>query len=260
MSIQAMHAARDILKTLRRTYSDAPRTRVLADEKSFSHLDLAGYDRFRRDLEAKGYRLLGNYEVVDFNRASSLRRTFLRVMVSADGTVACAYCQMTAHMVKRLWRLFNDLMDGGGKPAWDSFTKDIAIHHEIAVSTDFEDGRSVCACIGESAGQFANPPGIEVHYFPEGTPLDTLLQTLGERVSWLRTEHPDTQPVTVSTLEQLFQLQDRAMTQKVAYRKSVGWITRDELLAMSNGNETFADEVYAEIQNQLARETEAERR
>lgn len=254
MSIQTLHAARNILKTLRKIYSDTPRTRVLADEKNFRHLDLAAYGRFRKDMEAKGYHLLGDYEVVDFTRAGPLRRTFLRVMVSADGTVACAYYQITAHLLKRLWRLFNELMDGRGKPAWKSFLNDIAIHHSLAVSTDFEDGSSICTCIGESAGIFANPPGMEMHYFPDGTPLDTLLQTLGERVSWMRTEYPDAQPVSISTLEQLFQLQDRSSEKKVAWRKSVNWITREELLAMSNGNEAFADEVYEEIQQQLERE------
>ncbi len=259
MSLATMQAARTILKSLRATYSGEPRTRAPADEKDFGHLDLAAYRRFRTDMEARGFRFLGDYEVVDVTRASSglMTRTFVRTLVSADGTVVCGYGQVKQRLGKRLRILFSELMDGRGKTAWEEFKRAIALQHNVTASTDFEDGRSVYATNAEGAGKIANPPAVEAHLFPQGTPVTALLEALDQRNRELRAEHPDGRPIAVPTLEKLFELQDRAVAQKAAYRKSVGWITRDELLAMANGNDHYADAVYGEIQKQLTEEAEA---
>lgn len=259
MSLATLQAAHNILKNLRAAYDGKTQTRAPADERDFRHLDLAAYRRFRADMEARGYRFLADYEIVNVSRARSgvMARTFIRTLVSADGATVCSYYQSKQRLGKRLWMLFNALMDGRGKAAWENFRNALTLRHCVDIGSDFPGGRSVSASNAEDAGKIANPPAIETHFFPYGTPLDSLLQAHTARLAQLRAEAPDLQPLVISTVDELFRLQDQIVAQKAAYRRSVGWITRDELRAMASGNETFADAVYEEIRNLLAREADA---
>jgi hypothetical protein len=236
MSLATIQFARNILRNLRETYSGAPQTRVSAEEKDFPHLDLLAYSRFRDKLEGLDFRFLGDYEIADLSRArgTPMTRTFVRYMISADGATVCSYYQVRQRTGKRLRMLFNELMDGRGKIAWNDFKQAIAIRECMDIGTDFSDGRSVSTSNAGAAGKLADPPEMETHVVPADT------------------------PVAIGTTEELFQLQDRAAAQKADYRRSLNWITRDELLAMAEGNEAFADAVYEEIQKQLAEEQDVE--
>jgi len=260
MSLATIQFARSILKNLRQTYSGAPQTRVAVDADDFSHLDLPAYKRFRDQLEGRGYRFLGDYEIEDVSRArrSPMVRTCIRYLISPDGTTVCSYYQARQRKFKRLRMLFNELMDGRGKTAWTDFKQAIAIQVCMDAGTEFSDGRSVSTSNAGAAGKLADPPEMETHVLPAETNLETLLQAHAERVAQVQAEHPEARPVPIAKAEELFQLQDRVAAQKAAYRRSLNWITRDELLAMASGNEAFADAVYEEIQKQLAEEVTAE--
>src|SRR5437763_9931133 len=56
----------------------------------FPALDLAYYARTERELAATGVRLLGDYEDAAFNRRSPDKRSFYRLALSDDGTVAAS--------------------------------------------------------------------------------------------------------------------------------------------------------------------------
>ncbi|HKB59815.1 MAG TPA: hypothetical protein VKC56_07180 [Gallionellaceae bacterium] len=259
MSLATIQFARNILRNLRETYSGEPHTRLSAEEKDFPHLDLAAYARFRDTLESRDFRFLGDYEIADVSRArgSPMTRTFIRYMISADGTMVSSYYQVRQRTGKRLRMLFNELMDGRGKAAWEDFKQAVANRPCMDIGTDFSDGRSVSTSNAGAAGKLADPPAMETLILPAETGIEALLQAHAARIAEVRAQHPDAQPVAIATTEELFQLQDRVAMQKADYRRSLNWITRDELLAMSGGNEAFAGAVYEEIQKQLAEEVVA---
>lgn len=261
MSLATIQFARKILKNLREIYSGAPQTRLPAEAKQFSHLDLPGYKRFRDRLEGMDFRFLGDYEIADLSRSrrSAMARTFIRYMLAPDGATVFSYYQSRQRTGKRLFMLFNELMDGRGKTAWTDFKEAIALRENLDIGTDFSDGRSLSTSNAGVAGKLADPPEIETLTLPAETTAEALLQAHNARIAQAKAAQPDSPPVAITSAEVLFELQDRVTACKAAYRRSLNWITRDELLAMAGGNETFTDEVYAEIQKQLAEEAAAGR-
>src|SRR3954466_3196553 len=59
---------------------------VPVNPAEFRFADLAFYDRVERELETHGFRSLGDWEDVTLSRTYPKMRTFIRHMVSADGS------------------------------------------------------------------------------------------------------------------------------------------------------------------------------
>jgi len=253
-------AAHNILKQLRETYNGQPPRRAPAREADFRHLDLSAYRWFQSELETLGYRLLADEELIDMGRArgSLYTRTFVRQMVSADGCIVCSYYQEKQRLFKRLWRLFDGLMGGRGNRAREEFRSGQTIRHHMDVSSHYSDGRTLNLGNSQSAGSSINPPAIETHRLPEDTQLEELLDAHDLHMRQLLTETPGLRAVAVNSVEDLHQQQAREAALKAEYRKSVNWVTHEELLAMTGGNAEFADAVYEAIQQQLAKEGETE--
>lgn len=248
----AEKSARNILNGMKQTYG-APEKMILADEAEFSHLDLRGYRRFRAELEAQGYKYIGDFEirVVSRTNIAMFARTMIRVLASEDGSITTNYYQFR----QRRWPLVKKLATGLLKLSWwdapKYFAKDVKTRHCVGFGTEFDDGRFLVASNAEAAGKITMPPIIENHFFPYGTPPAVLLEAHRQRMQEILRASPGVKPVVTSSVEDVLRGHHRLSAQKAAYRASVRWITQDELRAMSGGNHDYADEVYDEVQKLL---------
>jgi hypothetical protein len=251
----AEKSARNILNNMRKTYG-APEEMIPADAAEFGHLDLRRYRRFRADMEAQGYKYIGDFEirVRSASNIAKFARTMIRIMVSEDGSITTNYYQFRQNR----WPLFKALAAGLFRLHWVSapkyFAKDIKTRYCVGFDSEFDDGRYLITSNATSAGKITMPPAMEQHYFPYGTPTPVLLEAHRKRLQEILLESPGIKPLAAATTEDILQAHDRLSAQKSAYRASVRWITQDELRAMSNSNHAYADEVYIEVQKLLERE------
>ena len=244
-------AAQAVLDTMRALYSN-PFTSVPAGEADFAHLNLPAYATARADFEARGFRFLGDLEILEVSNApgSIHARTMLRSLVSPDGGTLATYFQTRPRLSRVLWRLLIGLLNFRwiDSPRWavDALTA----REYIDLESELSDGRFVVTTNAASAGQMGVPPTIDSVFLPVGTAADVLLREHERRLRVRLEQGSAPSVIALSTLEDVKQMQLRLQAQKNAYRASVQWVSRAELRAMSSSAD-LADEVFAEVQKLL---------
>ena len=246
MTLPIPEAAKAIIDEMRAMYSK-PLAMVVVKATDFPHLDMAAYGRARADLEARGFRYLGDVEFPDVSNAprTFYQPTMVRNFVSRDGSILAAYYQMRP----RMGRVILNWLSGLLTLRWISATTFVAgllpTRHCYDFETEFTDGSFLVTSNVEAAGRISNPPTIESVFFPFGTAAGLVLKAHERRLD------ERSQPVApVDTLEDAQRFSQRMMAVKGAYRASVQWVTRAEMRALSPSNR-LADEVFAEVQKQL---------
>jgi hypothetical protein len=245
-------AARHILETLQRQYG-APNTVVSVSEADFAHLDLAAYRTSRADMEAEGFRHIGDLEVLEVSESPSslLARTMLRSMISEDGFIVSNYYQVKPRIGRYMKLLARGLRNLRLIDAPRSFARGMRTRHCSGFTTEFDDGTSLVTSNAHAASAISGPPAIESNYFAYGTPSSVLLRAHRARVEAILCAKTEVKPVVIASLPDLLQMYKRQSTQKSAYRATVQWITKAELQGMSSGNPAIANAVFAEVQKLL---------
>jgi hypothetical protein len=244
-------AAREILDSMRAMYSK-PFTLVDVREEDFPHLDLAPYARARADLESRGFRYLGDLEVLEVSNAphTFLARTMCRTLVSADGGTVGGYFQMRPRIGRVLRSVLKGLLNLRwiDSPMWAVST--MTPRHCSDFETELSDGSFLCTSNTEGAAPMSNPPSIDDVFFPYGTAVGLLLKAHERRLQARLQQDPRVSVVTHHNLDDVKQMMLRLQAQKNAYRATLQWVSRDEMRALST-NTNQADEVFAEVQRQL---------
>lgn len=101
------------------------------------------------------------------------------------------------------------------------------------------------------------PPSVDNCILTAGTPLDVLLARHRERVSDLEQREPGTVLQTFADMEAVFAAMKRYRQELSVYRKSIGYITLEEMLALARNpaEEQAARRLWAEIRRQRQEES-----
>ncbi len=187
-------------------HGQSTRHYLAADPAAFGHLDLAWYDRVTRRFEGYGFRHLGDIEDRTLADAPSmvLRPTFLRMLVSRDGTVTTAlYDQRLKSPGLRLLRW---LLRQSPRPVVDC-------------ETECTDGSFVGTTNARGASALQLPSLIDVAFLPVRTTPEDVYATHTARVTAHLKARPGVRAVVVRTRDELLQSQDRQNAIKAAFRR-----------------------------------------
>lgn len=189
------------------------------DPKEYPGVDHRFYKRTMKALEAEGFRHLGDYEVTDLKGTAHDPGCFIRAATSDDGTVTAGIF----HVRPAKWwlRVLVWFMNRGGLKTCD-------------LETEFSDGSFCCSGAGSIAAAMKFPPQINSMHFPKNTPPAVLLARHRERVMARLDARPDLSIRPVFTLAECQASQGRQDAMKAAFRKEIGGMTREELLALAN--------------------------
>ncbi|MEP7002341.1 MAG: hypothetical protein ABI969_17765 [bacterium] len=245
------HAERIVAK-MKALYSQ-PDTTVLVEESQFPQLDLAAYRQFRHALEAIGYRFLGDYEMINVSNTpdSVMARTMIRCMLSADGETCAAHYQAHPRMERVLSNLFVGVLNLRLIDAPLGFLRMLKPKLVYDFMSEVVDNH-LTTSNAEAAGTISSPASVDRKFFAYDTSLDVVRSAHKARLA-AAVARAGSKPTVVATYADWEAMQSRLRLQKAAHRAAVGWITRDELRAMSPGNQTIADEIFEEVQAIVSR-------
>ena len=216
-------AAHDVEATFQQLWNSGYEA-LLVDPKTFKHLDLAFYDRFRDFLVNYGFTHAGDLEVVSA-RIPGVKRTFIRVMLSADHAVmaSCNHLKLGIGM---------GLLTLGAKNFITQTTE---------FESEFTDGSFVVTTNQTAVGNFDHGDRINSVCF-EGLTLEEL----GHRHYQRLAEHGKGSGaglVSIRTVDDINASQARLQSLKSAGRGAEG-MKRDEFRRAAGSNGKMADELY----------------
>lgn len=245
-------SAQRIIASLKRSYG-APSTRRSARENDFGHLDMHAYRDFQTHHEAQGFRMLWDYEVAEVSDSPTtlIARTFIRSMVSRDGTIVADYYQVRPRIGRLMRSLFRGLLNGRWIDAPRFVLKKLKTRHCNGYESECSDGGFITTSNAQSAGMISSPPTVDSVFHPYGTPPMLLLADHKERLAAWVAAHPGNSVRVVTSVSDLQGMQNRLKEQKNAHRAAVSWVTESELVKMSDANPAVAQAVYNEVQRQL---------
>jgi hypothetical protein len=205
--------ATEVLKGLKEAYKKRHQY-VEVDSSDFSFLDLRYYDETAAMLEAEGFKRLGDFEDVTLTMALPTTRTFVRSLVSEDGSIKVGIY----HSKRRgLSSLFYGVIG----------VRSVKV---VDFESEFSDGRFLLTSNATLASSVAQPPDILCKYLPSSTPITEMLNLHRQRVAEYQEAHPQVLLERVFTLRQLFVSQSRMMAVKSRFRRSLGGgITKEEI-------------------------------
>jgi hypothetical protein len=230
--------AKDIVDQVKKGFAPVHQYRDV-DPNDFSHLDLSYYVQARTLLEQHGFTFLADQENITLRNTFSDIKTFIRFMLGGNGTtIACLYHPKPNFLIKLVMKLTR-----------------ARIGRTADFDTEFSDGAFVCTSNAEMAGALNTPPQIHVELLPAETPITDVLELHNRRVQQYCQEN-NVEPLTFDSIDEVHDSQNRQETLKAEFRKSIGWVTRDELEncykkdpKASGKYRRHLDEIHEEIEN-----------
>jgi len=192
------------------------------DPKEFSWLDAPFYDDVRTKLEAQGFRFLGDYENETLLRKSPRRRTFIRRMLSDDGTIKISCGQMKLQWWERMlvpWKLQEwERMPGpsGTVPPSD--------FQAVDLGTEFNDGTFLWTTNSEGLVKLDEITGLRIIQCPPSTLLPDMLEAHRNTIAQWTRRDPDYEPLCLSGIEQVWDSDHRFRELQNAYKHRTGGI------------------------------------
>ena len=223
-------------------------TIVPARESEFPHLDMESYRQFRTALEAKGYRYLGDLEVLSIGREpdSPMERTMIRSMLSADGTIVAGHYQVHAKMEMLAKNLITGILNFRWFDAPMGFVRNLST--KLIYDFESEVGTThVTTSNAELAGKWSAPATVDSHHLPNESSLEAVRLAHVSRLA-AAIARTGAAPTRMASMEDSLAKGDRLREQKAAHRAASGWITHDELLRFTKGNRVLADSIFEEVQ------------
>lgn len=92
-----------------------------------------------------------------------------------------------------------------------------------------EDGRWFIVGSPFNRGRWSIPPEMTMHYLSPGTDINDVLDQFRELYGDFRRNAPDFIPRRIESFEDAAASHARQMAAVAAYRKSIGWITLEDL-------------------------------
>jgi hypothetical protein len=210
-----MPQANDIKNLLEQTY--IPKHEYCPVEpRSFPHLDLTYYESLRAHLVNQGCIYLGDYQNITLLRITIHLPTFIRVLVTPDNATSIG----VYHIKPKLWpRLLLLLLR-------------IKVGRIIDFETELSNGGYIVTSNAAQASKLNPPPGFHMKYFPAETDPQLVFNAHRERLAGSLLANPQIAFTKMETAGQVFDMQRRMQAAKAAFRKSIGYVTADELQRM----------------------------
>jgi tetratricopeptide (TPR) repeat protein len=218
----------------------------MAQEASpqYEPADPAGYPGHQRAHERKatkqlaklGFAKLGDYEPVHL--AVTLgRKQMLSLYVREDGQAGAAAFSL--------------------KPKWPGFVGWLLMALKglyratdvVEFETAFEDGTTLSTNNAGELGAFNYGPAFLQEKLPRGTPPASLYDVHTSRVKAHAANHPGVRILELRTIEEVSAQQARMTRAKNAYRRSIGFVSDDELRRMMGPQ---YDELAGKVREKLA--------
>lgn len=232
--------AKELLDSLNEIYSERHEYQPV-NPKDFPHLDRKFYDKMASILEANGFMKLGDIEDVTVTRASPyLHRTFLRCLVSSNGTISAGIFDAKP---KGFMSIIGWLL-GSRREKVTEF------------ETEFSNGCFIYTTHAQAVQHISLPLEIIPQYLSKKTSPTELLRSHQKKVTQYLKQHPDVQPIVIRSLEEGLESQHRAEVLKSVHRQSLGGgVTLKELKDIakeSNGanllSQQTATQLFTEMQ------------
>jgi hypothetical protein len=194
------------------------------DPQAFRHLDLRFYDCIRDALVARGCVWLGDVENVTLKNTANDFRTFIRFFVSDDRVTCVGLFQPKPKFWVRvlLWLLR------------------IKLGKIMDCETELSNGGYLLTSNATEAARLNAPPGFDMKFVPLDTPHETIFETHRGRLDDYLQAHPEVSATRMTTADEVLEMQHRMQTAKANYRKSVGYLSHDELQRMGADSVTAA--------------------
>jgi hypothetical protein len=195
-------AANRVVELNKAVYGSEPYEYRMVQPSEFPELDSEFYDRARSWFEAQGFRFLGDRENVTLSRIMPQARTFIRTMVSADGTIFGGAYHVRLQRVR-------------GLPAEARI---------IEFETELSDGTFVTTSNAPATARTLEVSGIDAERFPGKTSPDELLRTHRERLAGLAESRPPLTATRLKTMEDVISFQRRMQALGAKYKHSIGYL------------------------------------
>lgn len=255
MTDPIQQAAERIIANMKKAYS-GPLTYRDVREEDFRHLDLKAFRAFQTQHEALGFRHLRDVEIAEISDSPTtlIARTFIRTLVSADGSIVADYYQVKPRMDRLLKLTLRGLMNGRWLDTPRFFLKTLKTKHCTGYESELSNGHFVTTSNAEGAASISLPPTIDSQFHPYGTLPAVLALQHTRRLRAALAAQAGLQARAIRTPDDLMKMQLRLKQQKDAHRATVSWVTQSELKQMSSGNPKLAEAIYSEVQRQLQAE------
>jgi hypothetical protein len=201
--------------------------------EAFPEADVEFYDRVRSDLQARGYRCIGDIEDLTMSRIYPHNRTFVRLLVDAGGMIrASAYHLHPRGVVISLLQLVQ------------LFPRHLRV---VELVSEIQ-GIFLVTSNTHGIDRLEPPPEAKVERMPLSTPLAEIVATHEKRITALLRMYPERAPVAFETYEDIVASMARAHVAMARHRQKVGGLSRDELerlkgRPLSQTEEAFLREV-----------------
>lgn len=169
-------------------------------------LDWSAYDEIATVALDKGGVQIGGFENLTVSEVHPENRTLLETYSIAQGKAAIATYQIDGQQ-------FTDVI------------------------TELKDGRFVVTTNAE-LDKLTTPSTVDKHTMPVGTPLATLLTAHGDTMNRLLDAEPGVQLVLFESADDVIASNRRYSLIASEHRKSVGYLTKDELVAIAENDDT----------------------
>lgn len=186
-----------------------------ANVLAFPRLKQGFYDDCQAALESAGFKLVGDIEDATLATTRDNPNTFRRVMLSPDGQAVAEFWQVNFSPWKQL---FNMVFKGLGDARF------IRIFAEAADGRIFETGRAPLK------KRPLEPERFEVRYVDGKPGADEVWARFTGDFATYRESRPDFAPRSFKFLDEVVDSENRQQAAVIDHRKTVGLLTREELL------------------------------
>ncbi len=205
--------AQEMLDKIRAAYQPEHEY-VQIDPNDFKYLDLKYYDEVSENLAASGFRVLGDFEDVTLSQVWPRLRTFIRGLVSHDGTIMAGIY----HMKPLGWLRLQ---------VWLGMLKNVKA---LDLETEFSDGCFVITSTAPKELCLTNPPEIAREHYPPGTSMEEMLESHKQRVSQYLRANSHIACIPIRSLANMLASQNREMAIRSAHRNGIrGAILPEEM-------------------------------
>jgi len=206
-----------------------PHELAAVDPTSFLEADHEFYDRAKRELEAKGYRMLGDVEDKTLSRIYPQNRTFLRLMIDGGQMIrANLYHLHPRGVVISLLQLVQ---------LWPRHLRVVELTSELA-------GQFIVTSNTSGVDRLEPPAEAKVERLPLATSVVDVTKRHEQRLTELLRAHPDRFPRSYANLDDVLASIARAHVAMARHRQALGGLSRDELERLKGRPLTPAEEAF----------------
>ena len=195
------------------------------------HVKWEAYRAVREAAAALGLRHLDDVDVTSIHHdPGMMKRAVLAMFVNDDGTEVIGHYRISFRwtpmgVLGRLLANPGDIYD---------------------VSTNFGGGQGVTlqTTNAQNSAMWSSPDFIQRETSKKGTGLADVLERHRARVREYRLQHPDARPTVVRTSGDVLGVIDTFEQRSLAWRRELGWATRDEIQRVSKLSGARLDKFY----------------